>query len=69
MGGHHIPAEVIERRYARSAQNFRNLYLPLVDKWSVFDNSDVHSAKIIAEAENNLVSIYEESIWNNINSI
>ena len=69
MGGHHIPAEVIERRYARSAQNFRNLYLPLADKWSVFDNSDVHSAKIIAEAENNLVSIYEESIWNNINSI
>jgi predicted ABC-type ATPase len=33
MGGHGIPPDVIERRYARSIRNFRSLYLPLADKW------------------------------------
>ncbi|MFZ6759028.1 zeta toxin family protein [Undibacterium sp. Ji50W] len=66
MGGHNIPPEVIARRYARSIQNFRDLYLPLADKWTVFDNSNVKRSKIVAEAENNTITIYEDSIWNSI---
>jgi len=41
-GGHDIPEEVIRRRYARSAANLWNLYLPLPERsgtWQVFDNS------------------------------
>jgi predicted ABC-type ATPase len=70
MGGHHIPAEVIERRYARSAQNFRNLYLPMADKWSVFDNSELANPQLVAEGSMELPSkIIKEESWNKILSI
>ena len=39
QGGHNIPTEVIERRYYRSVKNLFELYLPLADYWTVFDNS------------------------------
>lgn len=32
MGGHNISPDVIARRYGRSIQNFRELYLPIADK-------------------------------------
>lgn len=66
MGGHNIPPDVIARRYGRSIQNFRELYLPIADKWSVFDNSDIHHNKVAVEAEDGVMTIYEESIWNSI---
>jgi predicted ABC-type ATPase len=66
MGGHNIPPDVIARRYGRSIQNFRDLYLPLADKWNVFDNSDINHTKIAVEAENGELKIYEEALWNSI---
>jgi predicted ABC-type ATPase len=64
MGGHHIPPEVIERRYLRSIHNFKNLYLPLADAWSVFDNSIQAKPKLIAQSKNqHAPTIYEEAIW------
>jgi predicted ABC-type ATPase len=38
-GGHSIPDEVIERRYARSCGNLLELYLPLAESWRIIDNS------------------------------
>lgn len=38
-GGHRIPEEVIRRRYERSRHNLFDLYLPLCDRWSIYDNS------------------------------
>ncbi|HUF62285.1 MAG TPA: zeta toxin family protein [Verrucomicrobiales bacterium] len=38
-GGHNVPEEDIQRRFARSWSNFRDIYRPLADKWIVFDNS------------------------------
>jgi predicted ABC-type ATPase len=39
MGGQFIDEEIIKRRYRRGIQNFFNLYLPLADEWSCYDNS------------------------------
>lgn len=70
MGGHTIPPDVIARRYARSVQNFRSLYLPIADKWSVFDNSEPANPQLIAEgAVGNQDKIYEDASWNKIQSI
>ena len=70
MGGHHIPSEVIERRYARSIQNFRNLYLPLADAWSLFDNSKLADPLLIAEGfDKQPATIFEEESWNKIQTI
>ena len=70
MGGHAIPPDVIERRYARSVRNFRSLYLPIADEWRVFDNSDSSNTKRIAEGGTNLpAQIFEVQTWNIIQSI
>ena len=39
QGGHNVPRADVLRRFDRSWENFRNLYRPLADKWSVYDNS------------------------------
>ncbi|GAC1380062.1 MAG: zeta toxin family protein [Aquirhabdus sp.] len=70
MGGHHIPPEVIERRYARSVQNFRNLYLPLADEWRVYDNSELGNPHLLAQGTpDNPNTIYEETSWKKILAI
>jgi predicted ABC-type ATPase len=47
-GGHHIPDEIIERRYIRGIKNLFSLYLPIVDEVMIFDNSNGKTA-LIAE--------------------
>ena len=38
MGGHHVPAKDVARRYERSRRHFLNDYLPLADEWGVWNN-------------------------------
>ncbi len=38
-GGHHIPEDVIRRRFERSWRNFRELYREVADEWLVYDSS------------------------------
>lgn len=39
-GGHSIPEEVIRRRYERGRRNLISLYIPLCDRWIIYDNSN-----------------------------
>ena len=39
-GGHHIPEDVIRRRFDIGLDNFYNLYRDLVDHWYLYDNSN-----------------------------
>lgn len=39
-GGHNIPNDVINRRYWRGIQNLFDIFEPLVDNWSLYDNTD-----------------------------
>jgi predicted ABC-type ATPase len=65
-GGHNIPKETIERRYSRGIENLFNIYLPLCDKWDVFDNSEKYP-KIIAEGDfNNRIEIFQIEIWQSL---
>jgi predicted ABC-type ATPase len=38
-GGHKIPEDVVKRRFDRGLKNFFRIYRPLVDSWTIFDNS------------------------------
>ncbi len=64
-GGHNIPQEVIVRRYYAGLNNFFNLYMNKVDYWMFFDNSDMIS-KIIAEGNNENISIKNTEIWHKL---
>ena len=38
QGGHHIPEDVIRRRFAAGLRNLENAYKSAVDAWAEFDN-------------------------------
>ncbi len=38
-GGHHVPEQVIRRRFDAGLHNLHTLYQPLVDEWAVYDNT------------------------------
>jgi predicted ABC-type ATPase len=39
QGGHNIEADVIVRRFASGLEHFESIYKPLVDAWTLIDNS------------------------------
>lgn len=39
QGGHSIPEDVIRRRFYAGRVNLESLYRPIVDLWSIYDNS------------------------------
>lgn len=45
-GGHDIPEEIIRRRYAAGINNLFKLFMPVVDYWAIFDNSQADRLKI-----------------------
>ena len=40
MGGHHIPTNVVRRRFLRCFKNFWSLFRSLSDQWTIIDNSN-----------------------------
>ena len=56
QGGHNIPKNVIYRCYASGIKNLFDIYIPIVDAWFIYDNSEGHASPIadgehIANAE------------------
>jgi predicted ABC-type ATPase len=39
QGGHHIPEDVVRRRFVTGLKNFESLYAPLVNGWALYDNA------------------------------
>lgn len=39
QGGHHVPEEIIRRRFVGGLRNFHDLYKGLVSSWTLCDNS------------------------------
>ena len=39
-GGHHIPNDVVERRYFRGIENLFKIYIPLSTSWTIYNNSN-----------------------------
>jgi len=61
-GGHHIPESIVRRRFHRSLRNFLHFYKPLMDSWTIFDNSgDV--PKMIAFEESGEIEILDPDIF------
>ena len=63
MGGHDVPADTVRRLFTRSLSNFYSLYLPLADRWAVFDNSVNGKAALIATQDGDNLQIREPSSW------
>lgn len=48
-GGHDIPVETIYRRYQLGLDNLFNIFIPIVDYWSLYDNN--FDTKLIANSD------------------
>ena len=67
-GGHHIPDEVIVRRYYRGIFNLLNLYIPVCDRWMIVENETI-IPQAIAEGGVMIDSIIiNQYIWEEINN-
>ncbi|GGF42477.1 hypothetical protein GCM10011339_33700 [Echinicola rosea] len=64
-GGHHIPYDVILRRYKNGLKNFFNLYLSIVDQWILINNSG-EPYEIIAKNSEGGLAVNDIRIWNTL---
>jgi predicted ABC-type ATPase len=62
-GGHHIPDNVVERRYYRGIFNLINLYIPICDQWMVAENETVTPLPIAEGGIGQESNIIIEYIW------
>lgn len=62
-GGHHIPSEVIERRFYRGIKNFFNLYINDCDNWMVINNMDIKPSFIAKGKKDLEKTIINSEIW------
>ena len=63
LGGHHVPSDVVKRRFVRSFSNFFTLYSPIADEWTLFDNSASASAEQVAFQSKNQLQITDQKVW------
>ncbi len=66
-GGHHVPEEVIRRRYIAGLRNFFDLYRPLADRWRVYRNVRVGERALVASGSaTGKINVYERALWSAI---
>lgn len=67
-GGHHIPEDVIERRYVAGIRNFFEFILRVND-WFIYENITT-PPELIAEGElNGITKIYNLDLWEKLRKI
>ena len=65
-GGHHVPEEVIRRRYELGRAYFLTLYQPLADWWACLDNSGETSIPVAQGGRKSSLTIYDAARWNRV---
>jgi predicted ABC-type ATPase len=63
-GGHHVPDDVVRRRFLAGAKNLFSVYMDAVDAWTIYDNSDVMSPRLVASrAVGGSTAIADAAAW------
>jgi len=65
-GGHSIPAEIVRRRYRNGLINMLELYLPLAEQASIYDNSDEGRVLIAERTRGSSLAVHDEGRWDAI---
>jgi len=61
-GGHGIPETVVRRRFHRGFQNLFKLYRPLLDSWTLFDNSG-NAPTLVAREELGEFQVFDQVLF------
>lgn len=65
-GGHNIPEDIIRRRYVAGIRNLLNLFIPEVDYWDIYDNSENPRKQIACGGKGTEIIIFEKSLYSQI---
>lgn len=60
QGGHHVPEDVVRRRFAAGLQNLFTSYPDVVDSWQVYDNADLTGPRLVASRATGTAEIIAE---------
>ncbi len=68
QGGHHIPTDVVYRRYRNSLRNLTSLYTPVCDFWAIYDNNaaDDKIRKIASGERDKIIRIEDPLVYQKI---
>ncbi len=65
-GGHHVPDDVIRRRYEEGLRNFFTRYRDLVDEWQLLDNTGDQTQSIAWASNQSGVTIDNPDLWSTL---
>ena len=65
-GGHNIPEDIIRRRYVAGINNLFRLFIPEVDYWGIYDNSEQPRIKIASGSKGKEKDIFNEELYKSI---
>ena len=68
MGGHDIPEKVVRRRFYKGLRNLFKLYRPVLDSWTIFDNSGVLPHPIAREEVGEL-RVFDQDLFDKISEV
>ncbi len=60
-GGHNVPEKIVRRRFNRCLANLFQIYRPLLDSWTIFDNSTTIPSVVAFEKAGDLTVIDSET--------
>jgi predicted ABC-type ATPase len=65
-GGHHIEADVSQRRFFKTIENFVSIYRPLCDSWKLIAN-DAEAPRLVAAGKGGRWVTRDRKTWETIN--
>lgn len=65
-GGHSVSETVIRRRYARGLRNLFELYAPLADTWSFYDNSGTSPLLLATGERERRLKVLRPDLWKKV---
>lgn len=66
MGGHHVPEEIVRRRYSAGIRNFFHLYQPLTTTWAMYNTSGPRPALVAEGLASETIGVYDKEVWETI---
>lgn len=67
QGGHHVPEDVVRRRFASGLSNLLSWTPAVVDSWQVVDNADVTGPRLIASRDPGKSAVISDPIaWESL---
>ncbi|MBR1426777.1 MAG: zeta toxin family protein [Paludibacteraceae bacterium] len=65
-GGHNIATEVVIRRYHAGIRNLFNLFMPVVDDWMLYNNSDMEKILVATGGKHQQTQIFQPQTYEEI---